>query len=97
MVYGNDNFDLVDGDVVAPADGDRVIRKSLAGTFPNLDGRPINSTAVGGVVLEGNLDLEAQSVATEELLAILDTVRARWFRSDRHRFPRVSQGDQPTT
>ena len=79
MVYGNDNFDLVDGDVVAPADGDRVIRKSLAGTFPNLDGRPINSTAVGGVVLEGNLDLEAQSVATEELLAILDTVELDGF------------------
>ena len=31
LIYGNDNFDLVDGDVVAPADGDRVIRKSLAG------------------------------------------------------------------
>ena len=79
LIYGNDNFDLVDGDVVAPADGDRVIRKSLAGTFPNLDGRPINSTAVGGVVLEGNLDLEAQSVATEELLAILDTVELDGF------------------
>jgi len=42
----------------APTDGDRTIRLSLAGTFPD------QQTAVGGVVFGGNLDLDAQSAAT---------------------------------
>jgi hydrophobe/amphiphile efflux-3 (HAE3) family protein len=79
LIYGNDNYAVVDGVVVEPAAQDLVIRKSLAGTFPNVAGRPVNSTAVGGVVLEGNLDLDAQSAATEELLAILDTVELDGF------------------
>ena len=79
LIYGNDNFEVVDGEVVTPAPQDLVIRKSLAGTFPNVEGRRINSTAVGGIVLEGNLDLDAQSAATEELLTILDTVELDGF------------------
>ena len=79
LIYGNNNYEVVDGAVVTPAASDLVIRKSLASTFPNVEGRPVNSTAVGGVVLEGNLDLDAQSAATEELLTILETVELDGF------------------
>ena len=73
LVFGNDNFAVVDGDVVAPADADRAIRLSLAGTFPAQD------VAVGGVVLDGNLDLDGQSAATADLLEILDTAHFDGF------------------
>ena len=79
LVFGNDGFEVVDGKVVPPAEADRKIRLSLASTFPNVEGRPVNSTAVGGVVLDGNLDLDSQSAATEEVLAILDTAEFEHF------------------
>ena len=65
LIYGNDNFVVTDDGVQAPPDDERLIRLSLAGTFPD------HQTAVAGVVLDGNLDLDAQSLATEEILAIL--------------------------
>jgi hypothetical protein len=73
LVYGNDNFEIVDGELQPPADDDRVIRLSLAGTFPD------QRTAVGGVVLDGNLDLDTQSAATQEILDILETVDLEGF------------------
>jgi len=75
LIYGNDGFEIVDGQIVAPERTDLVIRASLQGTFPNDEGSglPVNSTAVGGVVLDGNIDLDTQSAATEAVLEVLDT------------------------
>ena len=73
LIYGNDGFELTDGELTAPDDADRVIRSSLAGTFPD------QQTGVAGVVLEGNLDLDAQSAATEAVLEILDGVELDGF------------------
>ncbi|MEM1332386.1 MAG: MMPL family transporter, partial [Actinomycetota bacterium] len=75
LIFGNDNFEIVDGQVVAPDRSELVVRKSLTGTFPNAEGSglPLNSTAVAGVVLDGNIDLDTQSAATEAVLAVLDT------------------------
>ena len=73
LIYGNDGFELVDGELRAPADQDRAIRLSLAGTFPDAQ------TAVGGVVLGGNLDLDAQSEATQAVLDALDGVQLDGF------------------
>ncbi|MEM9515839.1 MAG: MMPL family transporter, partial [Actinomycetota bacterium] len=66
LIFGNDNYEVVDGEPVAPADEDRAIRLSLASTFPD------QQTAVGGVVLQGNASLEEQTAGTEAVLEILD-------------------------
>ena len=73
LIYGNDGFMLTDGELQAPADADRLIRLSLAGTFPDAQ------TGVAGVVLDGNLDLDSQSAATEQILGILDGVELDGF------------------
>ena len=65
LIFDNTGVELVDGVPQNPPDADRGIRLSLASTFPN------QQTAVGGVVLNGNLSLDDQSAATEDLLAIL--------------------------
>ena len=49
-----------------------MVRASLAGTFPNVEGGPINGTAVGGVVLDGNATLDEQTAATKQVLDVLD-------------------------
>jgi len=74
LLFGNENYEIVDGEVVAPPADQRVIRKSLEGTFPNPDTSttPVNGTAVGGVVLEGNATLDEQTAATKEVLELLD-------------------------
>jgi uncharacterized protein len=72
LIYDNTGFEIVDGAPVAPARAELVVRKSLEGTFPNVDGRPINGTAVGGVVLKGNATLDEQTAATKEVLDLLD-------------------------
>lgn len=73
LMFGNDGFELVDGEPVGPADADRAIRLSLASTFPN------QQTSVGGVVLAGNASLDEQSAATEDVLAVLDTASFEGF------------------
>lgn len=67
LIFGNDNFELVDGTPVAPPDEERAIRLSLASTFPN------QQTSVGGIVLDGNATLDEQSASTESILEILET------------------------
>ncbi|MDE0801742.1 MAG: MMPL family transporter [Acidimicrobiales bacterium] len=64
-----DNTGFVDGDdgLAAPADDDRSIRASLRSTFPN------QQTAVGGVLLTGNADLDTLSAGTDAVLEIMDT------------------------
>lgn len=73
LIFDNTGFEVVDGAPVAPADADRRIRYSLAGTFPD------HETAVGGVVLGGNLSLDRQSEATRNVLAVLETAEFEGF------------------
>ncbi|MFP5488869.1 MAG: MMPL family transporter, partial [Acidimicrobiia bacterium] len=73
LVYGNDGFTVGDDGVVPPPDDERAIRLSLASTYPN------PQTAVGGIVLGGNLSLEDQSAATEEVLAVLEGIEFDGF------------------
>lgn len=65
LLFGNENVEVVDGVPQMPTGEDRVVRLSLQSTFPNLQ------TAVGGVLLEGNADLDTLSSGTQ---AVLDTV-----------------------
>ncbi len=73
LVFGNDGFELVDGEVVPPPDPDRAIRLSLASTFPD------QQTAVGGVVLNGNATLDELSAGTEEVLDVVATAELDGF------------------
>ena len=81
LLFDNTGFEIVDGAPVAPAQEDLVIRKSLEGTFPNVEddpdtegneAGPINGTAVGGVVLDGNATLDEQTAATKDVLDVLE-------------------------
>jgi predicted RND superfamily exporter protein len=69
LIFASDGYEVTDGVVTPPPLDDKQIRLSLAGTFPDDQG-PV--TAVGGVVLEGNLDLDAQGQATNDVLEVLD-------------------------
>jgi hypothetical protein len=79
LIFDNTGFTVTDGAAVAPAADELVVRASLAGTFPNVDGRPVNSTAVGGIVLEGNATLDEQTAATKAVLEVLDGVELDGF------------------
>jgi hydrophobe/amphiphile efflux-3 (HAE3) family protein len=79
LVFDNTGFTAEGGTITAPAVEDRLIRKSLASTFPNVEGGPINATAVGGIVLEGNASLDEQSAGTEKVVAILETANLEGF------------------
>ncbi|MDZ7675688.1 MAG: MMPL family transporter [Acidimicrobiales bacterium] len=68
LLFGNENVEVTDGQATLPTGDDRVVRASLQATFPNLE------TAVGGVVLEGNADLDTLSAGTEKVLEVMDTV-----------------------
>ena len=71
LIYDNGGFTVEDGVVIAPPDEERRIRLSLASTFPNVEGGVRNGTAVGGVVLEGNADLDTQTAATKKVIDVL--------------------------
>ena len=73
LIFGNEGYQVVDGAVVAPAAADRVVRKSLAATFPN------QQTAVGGVILRGNASLDEQSLGTAGVLELLNGVEFEGF------------------
>jgi len=79
LVYGNDGFTAEAGSLLAPPDDERVIRLSLQSTFPNVDGGAVNSTAVGGVVLNGNASLDEQSAGTEKIIALMDDFSLEGF------------------
>ncbi|WP_241432226.1 efflux RND transporter permease subunit [Ilumatobacter nonamiensis] len=73
LIFDNTGYTLDDaGDPVAPPEDELVIRKSLRGTFPNVEGGPVNGTAVGGVVLLGNASLDELTEATDAVLEILE-------------------------
>ncbi len=79
LVYGNEGFTVDDGTLVAPTDDDRRIRLSLESTFPNVEGGPVNATAVGGIVLSGNATLDEQSAGTQKVIDALDGLRLDGF------------------
>ncbi|MEM7139837.1 MAG: MMPL family transporter [Actinomycetota bacterium] len=68
LLYDNTGFEVEGTTVtVSPAVEDRTIRKSLRSTYPD------QQTAVGGVIIQGNADLDTLSSATEQVLAIMET------------------------
>jgi len=72
LIYDNTGFTVDGTTVTPPADADLTVRKSLQGTFPNVEGGAVNGTAVGGVVLNGNATLDEQTAATKQVLEVLD-------------------------
>ncbi|MGB9346458.1 MAG: MMPL family transporter, partial [Ilumatobacteraceae bacterium] len=72
LIYDNAGFTADGTTVTAPAVTDLRVRKSLEGTFPNVEGGVVNGTAVGGVVLEGNATLDEQTAATKQVLDVLE-------------------------
>ncbi len=79
LIYDNGGFTVADGTVVPPPDAERRIRLSLASTFPNVEGGIVNGIAVGGVVLEGNADLDAQTAGTKQVINILKDAQFEGF------------------
>ncbi len=80
LIYDNGGFTVAeDGTVVPPPDAERRIRASLASTFPNVEGGIVNGTAVGGVVLEGNADLDTQTAGTKQVIDILKDAQFEGF------------------
>lgn len=73
LIYDNTGFASEAGEVRPPADDDRSIRLSLASTFPD------NQTAVGGVVLQGNADLDALTQGTDQIVEIVETTQLEGF------------------
>jgi len=65
LLFSNQGVEVVDGTARLPEGDGRVVRGSLQSTFPNL------RTAVGGVLLQGNADLDSLSSGTQ---AVLDRV-----------------------
>ncbi|CAE7537428.1 unnamed protein product, partial [Symbiodinium sp. KB8] len=67
LLFDNTGYEIVDGEPVPPSIDEHGIRLSLAGSFPD------TQTAVGGIVLTGNISLDDQSLITDEILELLDT------------------------
>lgn len=80
LLFDNTGFSLDDSrQVVAPPADERVVRESLRGTFPNVEGGPVNGTSVGGIVLEGNASLDELTIGTDKVLEVLDTASFEGF------------------
>ncbi len=73
LMFGNANVQVVDGAPQMPEGEDRVVRGSLQGVFPNLQ------TAVGGVLLTGNADLDSLSLGTQAVLDIAEGAQLQGF------------------
>jgi len=73
LLFDNTGFALEEGEVLAPADDERSVRGSLVPAFPNL------STAVGGVLLQGNASLDELSSGTESVLEVMEGVELDGF------------------
>lgn len=73
LIFDNTGFTVNDAnEPVAPPADELLIRKSLRGTFPNVEGGPLNGTSVGGIVLQGNASLDELTIATNEVVDILE-------------------------
>ncbi len=73
LLFDNTGFVQTDDGLNAPADAGRSIRASLQSTFPN------QQTAVGGVLLTGNADLDTLSAGTDAVLAVMATAELDGF------------------
>lgn len=73
LIFSSEGYELTDGTPVAPADADRAIRGSLLSTFPN------QQTAVGGVLIEGNADLDTLAAGTEAAVEVMESVDLEGF------------------
>jgi hydrophobe/amphiphile efflux-3 (HAE3) family protein len=79
LVFDNEGFTAEGGNITSPPAEELKIRKSLASTFPNVEGGPINQTAVGGVILAGNATLDEQSAGTKQVVEVLDSANIQGF------------------
>ena len=80
LIFGNEGYTVDENsEVVPPADDARVVRSSLQGTFPNVEGYPVNSTAVGGIVLQGNASLDELTLGTSKVVDILESANFDGF------------------
>lgn len=66
LLFDNTGFETTDKGVQPPDPDDRNVRGSLQSTFPNL------TTAVGGVIIEGNASLDELSAGTEAILEVTE-------------------------
>lgn len=74
ILWDNTGYEIDAGAIsTTPSFEDRRIRRSLESTYPD------KHTAVGGVVLEGNADLDTLSAGTEAVLEIMDTAELDGF------------------
>jgi hydrophobe/amphiphile efflux-3 (HAE3) family protein len=73
LLFDNTGFTVDDGTVVAPPDDERTVRLSLRSTFADLD------TAVGGVLIEGNADLDELSAGTDAAVEIMASAELDGF------------------
>ena len=74
LLWDNTGFAVDGGEITeTPSFEDRRIRRSLESTYPD------KSTAVGGVILEGNADLDTLSAGTEAILEIMGSADLEGF------------------
>lgn len=73
LFFDNTGFISTDDGVEAPPLEERSIRASLQSSFPN------QQTAVGGVLLTGNADLDTLSAGTEAVLDVMATAELDGF------------------
>jgi predicted RND superfamily exporter protein len=73
LLWDSTGYSAAGLEVTAPPLEERVIRRSLESTFPD------KQTAVGGVIIEGNADLDTLSAGTEAVLEIMDGAQLEGF------------------
>ncbi len=73
LLFDNTGFVQTDGELVTPPPEDQQVRASLLSTFPN------QQTAVGGILLTGNADLDTLSSGTKAVAAIMNTAKLDGF------------------
>ncbi len=73
LLFSNTGFESEGGAPTPPPDDQREVRGSLQPTFPNLE------TAVGGVLIEGNADLDTLSAGTDAILEVVEGAEFEGF------------------
>ena len=74
LLWDNTGYAVDGGEITeTPSFEDRRIRRSLESTYPD------KSTAVGGLILEGNADLDTLSAGTEAILEIMGSADLEGF------------------
>jgi len=69
LLFANKGYVAESGQVTAPAHRDKMIRRSLLGSFPN------QQTAVGAIILDGNASLDELSAVTDQVLAVMSDTK----------------------